>query len=310
MIRTATCLAAFAALTVPAAFAETKSYDAKAFSKIDARGAIDVVYERAATPSISVEQAEGDFSDLYLDFEGDTLIVSRNSVRNHSGWFGGVSINMRNGRQQVKVNGKRVPYYIVRVAGPDLNTATASVSAKLVANGISSDDFYGHASSSGDLELNGTAGHAELHASSSGDLLAASFEVNDLDLHASSSGEVEAKSVGSGHVGIEASSSGDVTLQSFGPAEFNIDASSSADIELTGACNSITVDASSSADVKAAGLTCRSAIVSVSSSADVGVYASESVRADASSSGDVYISGSPAAREVTKSSSGDVDFRS
>lgn len=310
MIRTATCLAAFAALTVPAAFAETKSYDAQAFSKIEARGGIDVIYERAASPSIVVEQAEGDFSDVYLDFEGDTLIVSRNSVRNRSGWFGGVSINMRNGRQQVKVNGKRVPYYIVRVSGPDLNSAMSSVSAKLVANGISSDDFYGHASSSGDLELNGAAGHAELHASSSGDLLATSFEAGTLDVHASSSGDVEAKSTGTGYVGIEASSSGDVTLQSLGAADFVVDASSSADVELTGACSTIRVDASSSADIEADKLTCRSATVSVSSSADVGVYASESVEADASSGGDVYIAGSPAARDVTKSSGGDVDFRS
>ena len=310
MIRPATCLAALAALAVPAAFAETKSYDAKPFSKIDAQGAIDVIYEHAATPSITVEQAEGDFSDVYLDFEGDTLVVSRNSVRNRSGWFRGISINIKNGRKQVKVNGKRVPYYIVRVAGPDLDAALSSVSAKLVATGIRSDDFYGHASSSGDLELSGAAGHAKLHASSSGDLLAASFEAGSLDIHASSSGEVDAKSSGTGRIDIEASSSGDVTLESLSAAEFVVNASSSADVELSGACSTITVDASSSADVEAASLTCNSASVSASSSADVSVYASDSVEADASSSGDVSIAGSPAARDVSKSSGGDVDFRS
>ena len=310
MIRTATCLAAFAALTVPAAFAETKSYDAQAFNEIEARGAIDVVYERAATPSITVEQAEGDFSDVYLDFEGDTLVVSRNSIRNRSGWFSNVSINMKDNRKVVKVNGKRVPYYVVRVAGPNLDSASASVSAKLVANDIQSTMFDGRASSSGDLELSGIATEAKLHASSSGDLLAAGLEAGSLDLHASSSGDLEAKATGTGRVVIEASSSGDVELQSEAAANFLVDASSSADVVLKGACASIEIDASSSADIEANKLTCQSATVSASSSADVSVYASDSVQAHASSGGDVYVAGSPAVRDISRSSGGDVDFGS
>lgn len=310
MIRTATCLAAFAALTVPTALAETKSYDAKAFSEIEARGAIDVIYERAATPSIVVEQAEGDFGDVYLDFDGDTLIVSRNSVRDRSGWFSSVNINMKDHRKVVKVNGKRVPYYVVRVSGPNLDAARIAVSAKLTATGVHSDDFDGRASSSGDLEVSGTAGHAKLHASSSGDLIATDLEAGSLDIHASSSGDVEAKSTGTGRITIDASSSGDVELVSLGAADFVIDASSSADVELKGACAAIDIEASSSADVGAKELKCRSASVSASSSGDVSVYASESVQAHASSGGDIYVSGSPAARDVSKSSGGDVDFNS
>jgi hypothetical protein len=116
-----------------------------------------VVYEAAATPSIVVEQAENDFSDIYLDFEGDTLIVSRNSIRNRSGWFNNVSINTKNDRKVIKVNGKRVPYYVVRVSGPDLDGVLVKRSAKLTAIGVDSDNFDAAASSSGELELAGSA---------------------------------------------------------------------------------------------------------------------------------------------------------
>ncbi|MEZ6011031.1 MAG: DUF2807 domain-containing protein [Hyphomonas sp.] len=310
MIRTATCLAAFAALAIPAAFAETKTYDAKAFHEIDASGAIDVIYERAPNRSISVEQAEGDFSDLYLEFDGETLVVSRNSVRDHKGWFGGVSINVRDGRKIVKVNGKRVPYYVVRVSGPDLDAARSSSSAKLVASGIESDEFDARASSSGDLVLSGTAGHARLHASSSGDLEAGAFQAASLVIHASSSGDVEAKVTGTGRVMIEASSSGEVELLSLADADFVVDASSSADVEMEGACATIEIEASSSADVDANELICREATVAASSSGDVSVHASDVIKAHASSSGDISVSGSPATRDVTKSSGGDIDFNS
>ncbi len=310
MLRTATSLVALAALTAPAAFAETKSYDAKAFSAIDARGAIDVVYEAAATPSITVEQADGDFSDVFLDFEGATLVVSRNSIRDRKGWFKNTNISMKDGRKVVKVNGKRVPYYVVRVSGPDLDAAEVSVSAQLIARGIDSADFTGKVSSSGDLEVYGTAAKARLHASSSGDLEATGLDAAELDIEASSSGEVEAKSTGTGRVSIEASSSGDVEVESLAAAEFIIEASSSGDVELEGACASIEIDASSSADIEAEQLRCAAATVSASSSADVGIYASDSVKVHASSGGDIYIAGSPEVRDITKSSGGDVDFSS
>ena len=310
MKRPATCIAALLVLAAPAALADTKAYPAQPFSQIEAGGPIDVIYERAATPSITVEQAENDFSDIYLDFEGDTLIVSRNSVRNRSGWFNKVNINTKDDRKIIKVNGKRVPYYVVRVSGPDLDGVIVKRSAKLTANGVESDTFDAHASSSGDLELSGTARSAKLHASSSGDILASAFRSESLDIQTSSSGDIEVTASGSGPVRIDASSSGDLELMSLGPAEFLIQASSSADVELSGQCSSIKVDASSSADVDANGLTCLTATVMASSSADVSVSASESVKAQASSGGDIYVSGSPAVRDVSRSSGGDIDFGS
>ncbi|MEZ5985658.1 MAG: DUF2807 domain-containing protein [Hyphomonas sp.] len=308
MNRTTACLAALTLLATPTALAETKSYAAQPFDEIEAGGAIDVIYERADTPSIRVEQADGDFSDLYLDFDGDTLVVSRNSVRDRSGWFKNVSIRVKDNRKIVKVNGKQVPYYLVRVSGPRLDGVQAKSSAKLVVNGLESDNFSARASSSGDLELNGMAAKAQLHASSSGDILARDLTTDFLDIHASSSGDVEVKALGVSRVKIEASSSGDVELESRDGAEYTIEASSSADVELEGSCSSINVEASSSADVDANGLQCKEANVTASSSADVSVYASDSVTAQASSSGDIYVVGSPSIRDVTRSSGGDVDF--
>ena len=310
MKRPATCFAALIILSAPAAIAETQSYPAESFSQIEAVGPIDVIYEPAAAPSIVVEQAENDFSDIYLDFDGDTLIVSRKYIRDRSGWFNNVNINTKNDRKIIKVNGKRVPYYIVRVSGPDLDGVVSKRSAKLTANGVDSASFDAHASSSGDLFLSGTAKSAKLHASSSGDILASDFQAQTFDIQASSSGDIEAKSNGDGIVKIDVSSSADLDLESLGAAEFLIKASSSADIELSGQCSSIEIEASSSADVDGRDLVCRDAKVAASSSADVSVSASESVEARASSGGDIYISGSPAVRDISRSSGGDVDFGS
>jgi hypothetical protein len=310
MTRTAICLTALSMLTAPAAFADTKTYPAQSFSSIEAAGPIDVVYEPSETPGIVVEQAEGDFSDVYLDFDGDTLIVSRNSVRDRSGWFNNVSVQVKNDRKVVKVNGKRVPYYIVRVSGPDLNGVVSKNSAKLTATGLDSETFDARASSSGDLVLAGAAASAKLHASSSGDIFAEELRAGTLTLHASSSGDIESASYGTGPIRIEASSSGDIELESHGAANFIIDASSSADIELSGACSGIAVEASSSADVDANDLLCGTANISASSSADVSVHATDSVTAQASSGGDIYVSGNPATRDISRSSGGDIDFGS
>lgn len=310
MKRPVTCFATLIILSAPAAIAETQSYPSESFSQIEAVGPIDVIYEPAASPSIVVEQAENDFSDIYLDFDGDTLVVSRKSIRDRSGWFNNVNINTKNDRKIIKVNGKRVPYYIVRVSGPDLDGVVSKRSAKLTANGLDSASFDAHASSSGDLLLSGTAKSAKLHASSSGDILASDFQAQTFDIQASSSGDIEAKSNGDGQVKIDVSSSADLDLESLGAAEFLIKASSSADIELSGQCASIEIEASSSADVDGKDLACRDAKVVASSSADVSVFASESVEARASSGGDIYISGSPAVRDISRSSGGDVDFGS
>ncbi len=310
MKRPAICFTALLALSAPAAIAETQSYPTEPFSKIEAVGPIDVIYEPAASPSIVVEQNENDFSDVYLDFEGDTLVVSRNSIRDRSGWFNNVNINTKNDRKVIKVNDKRVPYYIVRVSGPDLDGVVVKRSANLTANGVDNDMFDAHVSSSGDLRLSGSADAAELHASSSGDILASGFRAQTLDIKASSSGDIEVTAYGDGVVRIDASSSGDLDLASLGTAEFQIQASSSADIELSGQCASIEVDASSSADVDADELACHDAIVGASSGADVSVFASESIEARASSGGDINVSGTPALRNISRSSGGDVDFGS
>ncbi len=310
MKRAATCFTALIVLVAPAAIAETQSYPAEAFSQIKAVGPIDVIYEPAATPSIMVEQAENDFSDVYLDFEGDTLVVSRKSIRDRSGWFNNVNINTKNHRKTIKINGKHVPYYVVRVSGPDLDGAVLKRSAKLTANGVNSTRFDAHASSSGYLLLSGSAKSAEFHASSSGEISAPDFRAQSFDIEVSSSGDVEAKSNGNGRVKVDASSSAGLDFESLGVAEFLIQASSSAEIELSGECASIEIEASSSADVDGKDLACRDAKVAASSSADVSVHVSDSIEAKASSSGDINVSGSPAVRNISRSSGGDVDFES
>ncbi|MCA8900315.1 MAG: DUF2807 domain-containing protein [Hyphomonas sp.] len=308
MFRTASCIAAIVALAAPAALAETKSYDAQSFEAIKAHGAIDVIYERAATPSITVEQENGDFSDVYIDFDGDTLVLSRQSLRKGNGWLKRVSTSTSNNRKTIKVNGKKVPYFVVRVAGPTLEAAKVSNSAKLTAVDIEAATFAGRVSSSSILSVSGTVASAKLDASSSSELYAGSLAAERLEVDASSSADLEARVTGTQLVNIDASSSSDVVITSLAPAAFSVDASASSDVEITGACSTITVSASASSDVEAGALTCSAADVSASSSSDVAVFASTSVEAHASSGADIVVGGNPSARDVSRSSGGDVEF--
>ena len=78
MIRTATCFAALLVLTAPAALAETKSYPAQAFSRLRLP-ARSMLYTHPPMRLPFCGTGDGDFTDVYLDFDGDTLVVSRNS---------------------------------------------------------------------------------------------------------------------------------------------------------------------------------------------------------------------------------------
>jgi hypothetical protein len=307
MMKPVLTLLATTALLAPLALAETKSFPAGDFSSINARGPIDVEFQTGPVPSIIVEQDDGDFSDIYIEQEGSELNLGRNSLRDKKGWARNVSVNVKNGRKIIKINGKRVPTYTVRVTAPALDGAAASQSARLDATGIASNAFSGSVSSSADLSLSGTAASADLRGSSSGDLDASAFLAESLTLDASSSSDIRA-AVGGGSLDLEASSSTDVEVTAANTAQVLIDASSSADVIISGTCKDINISASSSADVEADDLDCVSGDIQASSGADITTSLSGSVKARASSGADISVHGNPASRDVQESSGGDIDF--
>ena len=302
-------LSAFVLALTPAAMADTQSVPVDGFSKIVVKAGILVNYTPGPESSVTVEQEAGDFSDIDITVSKGKLKIGRKSLA-QSGWGGNrsMSTKWRDGKIVVKVNGKRVPSYTVTVTSPDLESLKATQSSKLIASGLNLDALNASASSSGDIELVGQASTAQLEASSSGTVDAAEFIVASVKLDASSSGEVYATSIDGELIDIDASSSGDVKIVTTGTPDIKIDASSSADVSLEGACNFLTASISSSADVSGESMSCKTAEISTSSSGDLSLNVTESVIARASSGGDIEIGGSPAQRDVTRSSGGDVDF--
>ena len=300
-------LLTLAAVLAPLALADTKSYPAGDFTGIDTRGVIDVVFETGPVSSIHVEEENGDFSDIYIEQSGDTLKIGRNSLREGFGWSRNVSVKTDNGRKVVKVNGKRVPAYLVRIIAPTLAVTSVSNSSSMTATGLDSPTFSGSVSSSSDLILSGTSGDVDLRASSSGDLDASSFEALALKLDVSSSADALAL-VRDGTLDVDASSSADVNVRAIGATKVIVDASSSADVELSGTCQALAISASSSADVEAHDLKCATGDIRASSGADVSAFLTDSVEAKASSGADIAVAGNPPSRDVSKSSGGDIEI--
>lgn len=307
MTRAALPLLALAAVLAPLASAETKSFPAGDFTGINAGGVIDVTFETGPVASINVEQEGGDFSDIYIEQSGDTLKIGRNSLREGFGWSRNVSVKTDNGRKVVKVNGKRVPAYTVRVVAPTLAETSVSNSSSMTATGLDSPTFSGSVSSSSDLILSGTAGDVDLRASSSADLDASSLETRALKLDVSSSADALAL-VRDGALDVDASSSADVNVRAIGATKVIVDASSSADVELSGTCQALAISASSSADVEAHDLKCATGDIRASSGADVSAFLTDSVEAKASSGADIAVAGNPPSRDVSKSSGGDIEI--
>ncbi len=310
MNKTLTAIAALTLALAPAALAEGKSYKAKPFSSIEVDGAMKVVYKSGSETTVRVVSSNGDYSDSRIANRGDTLVVSRESLRAKRSWtsWGGRSISVSDDGKVVKVNGKKMPTYTVYITSPELDEVTAAQSSRFEAKTLNANSFSAAASSSSVITLGGSAADARISASSSGEVKAAEFAAGKLDVSASSSGEADVFSNGNGDVAINASSSGDVNVVSAAAARFRVDASSGASVEMSGNCKSLSVSASSGAGIDSQGLNCERATVNVSSGADVEAYATISATGNASSGGSVSFAGKPTEQNIAESSGGSVSF--
>lgn len=107
---------------------------------------------------------------------------------------------------------------------------------------------------------------------------------------------------------LDASSGSDIKLE-LNATEVSAESSSGSDITLKGKGNSIQANASSGSDINAAEFQTKKCIASVSSGADVRVYATEQLDANANSGGDISYSGNPEKKDINESSGGDVHGR-
>lgn len=308
MFKTLTSAAALALIAAPLAFAGTQNVDVRGFDKIEAKGAMNVVYKSGPQTSVVVETDGNDFSDADISVDGNKLVITRKSVSKRGMFGGSPSVRVSDGGRTVKVNGKTVPYYTVHVTSPNLSGVKVAQSSRADVSGVDAAELDVNTSSAGKLTLAGRASSASINASSASKIEAAGFEAGALSANASSSGELTATVAGTGNVKVTASSSGEVSLRSLQPATFTVNASSGADVDLAGACASIRVTASSGADVDADKLTCETATVNASSGADVDAFASVSASGNASSGASISFAGRPADQQANRSSGGSIKF--
>jgi Putative auto-transporter adhesin, head GIN domain len=311
MKKALTALASIALLAAPVALAESKAFEAKPFTRIDVDGAMFVTYKSGPETRVVVETSGGDFSDAQISNDGDTLMISRESLDSDGGWFSwNRSVSVSDDGKTIKVNGKKKPVYNVTVTGPDLEGVKASQSSRFTSQSISADSFDAGASSSAEMTLGGTAGLASLKASSSGEIDARTLKAAAVSIDASSSGEVDAQVTGTGESTLQASSSGDISLVSAAAGSFNAEASSGGSIGISGACKGIMAEASSGAEIDGNELRCATATGKASSGGEIDLFASESAKGSASSGGDVTFRGAPKSQDASKSSGGSVEFKS
>lgn len=107
----------------------------------------------------------------------------------------------------------------------------------------------------------------------------------------------------SNQIEISTSGSGDIKAEVDAPA-VKVSGSGSGDISLSGRTKDFNCRISGSGDVKCANLKSENAVIHISGSSDVHVFASVSLKVNITGSGDVYYAGNPASPEIHITGSG------
>lgn len=307
MARTLFALTALAIAAAPV-LAGTQAVTVGAFTEIETRGGMNVVYEQGPGRSVTIETDSDDFSDASVTVRNGKLMIDRESLQKR-GLFGNQPrLQVSDDGRRVRVNGREMPVYTVIVTSPALERikVAQSSSAEVALN--AAPRFEASASSGSRIALSGQSDEVSLQASSAGSIDASAFSAGAVKAQASSSGTVDAGASGEGTQNLEASSAGEIRLVSTVPARFALEASSSGQINVSGPCEAIAVSASSGAVVRAGDLTCTTASVETSSGSSVSVSATGSVTTQSSSGSAVTVSGSPSQRDVRRNSGASVSF--
>jgi hypothetical protein len=104
-------------------------------------------------------------------------------------------------------------------------------------------------------------------------------------------------------------SSGAIVDLTLGVTKLNVEASSGANIDLSGTAEYLDADGSSGANIKASDLQCKTGNAGASSGANIRIFVSEKIGAQASSGGSIRVAGNPKEQQVEKSSGGSVSFK-
>lgn len=228
MIRTILLASGAALCLVSTAMAETKTYDADAFTGLDVSAGIDVSFETGADYSVSAENTNGDFSDLRVEVKNGTLHVGR-VERNWNGF------------------GKR-ERYSVTVTAPALSKVKASSGSDVTGTGLSGEQVKLASSSGADINVTGVQATKVSLSSSSGSDLNVSGTCVEVTADSSSGSDIRAAELICEDGNADASSGSDIEIHT--TKRISADASSGGDVNVYGGPRDADIDKSSGGSVK------------------------------------------------------------
>ncbi len=202
------CAASVFAVT--AAHAETRTYDYRGFSTVDASAGVEVEITVGGDYAVRAEGESEALDRLRIEIDGDALEVGRKSNRGLFS-FG------------------RKHHSIVYVSMPSLEGVNVSSGAEITATGIDAGEFSASVSSGADAELSGNCGMLNANGSSGADLEAEELKCTDAIANVSSGADLDIYA--SQSVEANASSGGDITVYG-GPQNTDVDESSGGDVNI------------------------------------------------------------------------------
>lgn len=214
-----------------AALAATRNYDTGAFEKVSVSAGIEVEITSGPNRSVVAENRSGDFEDLKISVEGDTLHIGRPS----GSWFSRMFSGSR-------------PDYKVRVVAPVLRSLSASSGAEVDARGSFEGDISITASSGSEVDAAGIRGGNVKASTSSGSDIDLAGSCISFEAHASSGSDLDADDLKCENVTLQASSGSDVSV--YASKRVGGNASSGSDVLVRGRPPVVEVEQSSGADLK------------------------------------------------------------
>jgi hypothetical protein len=201
----------------PAAGASTVVAPASgAFSRVDVRGAIDVVVREAATTSVSVTGSPSTQARVQTRVEGDTLVVDLDGDDEGSSCFG---LCINSGDRAAKVDVSMPAFHEGTIEGSgDLTVETTGAHPEIVFDVRGSGDVHYHGDAdtlrctidgSGDVTLRGSGKRLEARVHGSGDVRAKEFPVEGGLYEIDGSGDI-ATIVHGGDMTVHINGSGDL----------------------------------------------------------------------------------------------------
>jgi hypothetical protein len=209
------------------ALAETRTYDVGNFEGIDVSAGIEVIFETGTAKSVSVENKDGDFSDIIVESKGGELVLKR---PRKMGW------------------GRRRAPYTVTVGAPSLSSIEASSGSSVSGDGLSGPRANVEVSSGADVEIGGIDAETVIAQASSGASMEIAGTCTSIDADASSGATLDAGDLICERLTADVSSG--ASIEAHASRSVRADASSGGSVKAFGGASDVSAEKSSGGSVR------------------------------------------------------------